>query len=43
MDDYKGFDVKQSYEWSKKWLEKITSPSGYKDKWDSALSDAGLS
>lgn len=41
-DDYKGFDVEESYEWSKKWLEKISSPSGYKDKWIAELKDAGL-
>lgn len=43
MDDYEGFDVEESYEWSKKWLSKITSPSGYKDKWDQELYNAGLS
>jgi hypothetical protein len=41
-DDYTGFNVQESYEWSKKWLEKITSPSGYIDKWKSELKDAGL-
>ena len=41
-DDYKGFDVEESYEWSKKWLEKISSPSGYIDKWKAELKDAGL-
>lgn len=41
-DDYKGFNVEESYEWSKKWLEKISSPSGYIDKWRAELKDVGL-
>ena len=41
-EDYKGFDVKESYEWSKKWLEKISSPSGYLDKWKAELKAVGL-
>lgn len=41
-DDYKGFDVEEAYEWSKKWLEKISSPSDYIDKWKAELKDAGL-
>lgn len=42
MDDYTGFDVEESYQWSQKWLEKITSPSGYPERWESALKSAGL-
>lgn len=42
MDDYTGFDVEESYEWSKTWLQKITNPSGYKEKWEDALRSAGL-
>lgn len=42
MDDYKGFNVEEAYEWSKKWLEKISSPSGYMDKWKAELKDVGL-
>lgn len=42
LDDYEGFDVQASYEWSKTWLQKITHPSGYIDKWKSELADAGL-
>lgn len=41
-DDYKGFDVLESYNWSKKWLEKITSPSGYIDKWEAELKEKDL-
>ena len=32
--DYQGFDVKESYEWSKLWLSKVAEvASGYKHKW----------
>lgn len=41
-DDYTGFDVEESYNWSKRWLEKISSPSGYMHKWKSELKDVGL-
>lgn len=33
-DDYDGFDVNESYEWSKKWTGVITHPSGSKRVWD---------
>lgn len=32
-DSYKGFDVNESYEWSKKWTKYITHPSGSKKIW----------
>lgn len=41
-DDYTGFNVDKSYEWSMTWLQKITSPSGKKSKWEQELRDAGL-
>lgn len=45
MDDYSGFDVRQSYEWSRKWLSAgIDSEGGIgkREKWNSVLSDSGL-
>lgn len=42
LEDYTGFDVQESYEWSKTWLEKISHPSGYRDKWEKELRDVGL-
>lgn len=41
-DDYEGFDVDESYDWSREWLQSITSPSGQIQKWNQALRDAGL-
>ncbi len=41
-DDYKGFDVNESYEWSKKWTQVITHPSGSKRAWDCQLKEGGL-
>ena len=36
--DYKGFDVKESYEWSKLWLDKLNeTASGYPYKWEEQL------
>ena len=32
-DDYEGFDVDESYQWSKKWTSFITHPSGSKRVW----------
>ena len=32
-DDYDGFDVEESYQWSKKWTSIITHPSGSKRIW----------
>ncbi len=33
-EDYEGFDVRESYEWSKLWLSKVAEvASGYKHKW----------
>lgn len=41
-DNYNGFDVKASYEWSKTWAAKISNPSGSLTVWKKQLSDAGL-
>lgn len=36
--DYKGFDVKKSYNWSKRWLKKLEEPaSGWEHKWQAQL------
>ena len=41
--DYQGFNVKESYEWSKTWLSKLDEPaSGYKNKWSEQLRKVGL-
>lgn len=41
--DYEGFDVQESYEWSKTWLSKLDEPaSGYKNKWSEQLRKVGL-
>lgn len=37
-DDYTGFDVGESYEWSKQWTQFISHPSGSKKIWESQLS-----
>lgn len=36
-DDYDGFDVNESYEWSKKWTQVITHPSGSKKVWEKQI------
>jgi hypothetical protein len=41
-DDYNDFDIYESYEWSKNWSSKISSPSGYKELWDKQLNNIGL-
>lgn len=41
-DNYNGFDVKASYEWSKTWAAKISNPSGSKPVWLKQLRDVGL-
>jgi hypothetical protein len=41
-DNYSGFDVRKSYEWSKKWTAKISSPSGSLRIWKKELNDAGF-
>ena len=42
-DDYPGFDVDNSYNWSKQWAQTLNkAPSGYKNKWEQELKDAGL-
>ena len=36
--NYQGFDVQASYEWSKRWLDKLPEvASGYKHKWNEQL------
>lgn len=37
-DDYEGFDVNESYKWSKKWTSIITHPSGIKYIWLNQIS-----
>ena len=32
-DNYEGFDVEKSYQWSKEWTQLITHPSGSKRVW----------
>jgi hypothetical protein len=35
LADYEGFDVQESYEWSKRWLSKLPEvASGYPHKWE---------
>jgi hypothetical protein len=42
-DDYKGFDVDESYEWSRLWLSKFEEPaSGVMRKWQEQLKKYGL-
>ena len=41
-DDYTGFNVQKSYDWSKEWLQYISSPSGYMQKWQEQLKQHGL-
>ena len=42
-DDYEGFDVKESYAWSKKWLGKLEEPaSGSMRIWKNQLGEVGL-
>ena len=36
-DDYDGFDVNESYEWSKRWTQVITHPSGSKRVWEEQI------
>lgn len=36
-DDYKGFDVEKSYQWSKKWTQIITHPSGSRNIWNKQI------
>lgn len=36
-DDYDGFDVNESYEWSKQWTKVITHPSGSKRIWEEQI------
>lgn len=36
-DDYDGFDVNESYEWSKRWTQVITHPSGSKRIWEEQI------
>ena len=43
-NDYKGFDVQESYEWSKLWTSKIKDTSGIGSIpiWNKKLKDVGL-
>jgi hypothetical protein len=42
-DGYVGFDVQESYDWSKLWLSKLpVSPSGSMNVWKAQLADVGL-
>ena len=41
-NDYDGFDVMESYNWSKTWLKKITNPSGSLTVWNKLLRDNDL-
>lgn len=42
-DDYNGFDVQESFNWSKKWLSKLNEvASGYPNKWELQLKKVGL-
>lgn len=41
-DDYRGFDVAKSYQWSKKLAAEISNPSGSLRLWKKQLLDAGL-
>jgi len=41
-DNYKGFNVKESYEWSKEWAAEISNPSGSKNVWLKQLKAVGL-
>jgi hypothetical protein len=41
-DNYKGFDVKENYDWSKKWLDKGVVATGKKSSWEQRLKDANL-
>lgn len=36
-DDYRGFDVEESYQWSKEWTKHITHPSGSKRVWEEQI------
>lgn len=41
--DYQGFDVRASYEWSKRWLGKLSEvASGYPNKWAEQLKKYNL-
>lgn len=41
-DDYREFDVVESFQWSKTWLQYISNPSGNKIKWEQNLKSVGL-
>lgn len=42
-EDYQGFDVQKSYEWSKLWLSKFEeTASGYRHKWKEQLKKYNL-
>ena len=41
-DDYTGFDIGESYSWSKTWLSKTILPSGLSRVWKNQLKKVGL-
>ena len=42
-DDYKGFNVEESYNWSRTWLDKLKKPaSGSPQVWGQQLKEVGL-
>lgn len=41
-DNYKGFDVRRSWEWSVTWASEISNPSGSKAVWHKQLVSIGL-
>lgn len=42
-ENYKGFDIQKSWEWSRTWLEKLNEiASGYPEKWNKQLEKVNL-
>lgn len=41
-DSYSGFNVQESYDWSKLWTQYISSPSGFRHVWWNQLIKVGL-
>ncbi len=39
MDDYSGFDVEASYQWSKFWTQRVQHPSGSERIWKQQIED----
>jgi len=43
LDDYRGFDVTEAYEWSRTWLAHVKGPAkGFQGKWQAQLEEAGI-